>query len=95
MGERDGAGLDAVVINASGCGTTVKDYGFMLREDPDWAERAAAVSGMTKDITEPGLYSAVFSAEKDKDWKRKVARFRRGENLIKRIKKLEDVNKKP
>ena len=31
--EIDGGGLDAVVINASGCGTTVKDYGFMLRED--------------------------------------------------------------
>jgi glycolate oxidase iron-sulfur subunit len=32
--ELAGPGLDAVVINASGCGTTVKDYGFMLREDP-------------------------------------------------------------
>ncbi|WP_417515678.1 glycolate oxidase subunit GlcF [Minwuia sp.] len=45
-------GLDAIVINASGCGTTVKDYGFMLRNDPDWAERAAKVSAMTQDITE-------------------------------------------
>ncbi len=34
-------GLDAIVITASGCGTTIKDYGFMLREDPEWAERAA------------------------------------------------------
>jgi len=50
--EIEGAGLDAVVINASGCGTTVKDYGFMLRNDDDWAERAAKVSGITKDITE-------------------------------------------
>ncbi len=45
-------GLDAVVINASGCGTTVKDYGFMLREDPAYAEKAARISGLTKDITE-------------------------------------------
>ena len=50
--EIDAGGLDAVVINASGCGTTVKDYGFMLREDPDWAERAARVSALTKDVSE-------------------------------------------
>lgn len=53
---------------------------------------AAAV--VTKDITEPGFYSAVFSAEKDKDWKRKLARFRRIENLVERVKKLEDKNRK-
>ena len=50
--EIDGEGLDAVVINASGCGTTVKDYGFMLRKDPDWAEPAARIAAMTRDITE-------------------------------------------
>jgi glycolate dehydrogenase iron-sulfur subunit len=44
--------LDAIVITASGCGTTMKDYGFMLRNDPDYAERAARVSALTKDITE-------------------------------------------
>ena len=44
--------VDAVVINASGCGTTVKDYGWMLRTDPDWAARAEAISAKTKDITE-------------------------------------------
>ncbi len=49
--EADG-GLDAIIINASGCGTTVKDYGFMLRGDPEWAERAALMSAKTKDITE-------------------------------------------
>ena len=36
-------GLDAIVITASGCGTTVKDYGFMLRDDPVYAERAARI----------------------------------------------------
>src|SRR5690625_599621 len=50
--ELEGEGLDAVVINASGCGTTVKDYGFMLREDPDWADAAARISGLAKDISE-------------------------------------------
>jgi glycolate oxidase iron-sulfur subunit len=52
IAERDRAGLDAVVINASGCGTTVKDYGFMLRSDPAYAAKAAAISKMTRDITE-------------------------------------------
>lgn len=45
-------GLDAVVINASGCGTTVKDYGFMLRTDPAWADRAERISGLARDVTE-------------------------------------------
>ena len=45
-------GLDAIVINASGCGTTVKDYGFMLRSDPDYAARAARIAGLAKDISE-------------------------------------------
>jgi len=49
---RDSGGLDAIVINASGCGTTVKDYGYMLRNEPDWAERAAVISNLTKDVTE-------------------------------------------
>ncbi|MEQ8251015.1 MAG: glycolate oxidase subunit GlcF [Oceanibaculum nanhaiense] len=50
--EIEGEGLDAIVINASGCGTTVKDYGFMFREDADWADKAARVSALTKDVTE-------------------------------------------
>ena len=45
-------GLDAIVINASGCGTTVKDYGFMFRSDPELAESAKVVSGLTRDVTE-------------------------------------------
>jgi glycolate oxidase iron-sulfur subunit len=52
MREIEGEGLDAIVINASGCGTTVKDYGFMLREDPAWADKAARVAGLTRDVTE-------------------------------------------
>lgn len=73
--EADGEGLDAVLITASGCGTTIKDYGFMLREDPAYAEKAARVSALAKDITEflseidlgspalqPGLTVAYHSA---------------------------------
>jgi len=44
--------LDAILITASGCGTTVKDYGHMLAHDPDFAERAARISALAKDITE-------------------------------------------
>ena len=44
--------LDAIVITASGCGTTIKDYGFMLRTDPAYAEKAAAVSALARDISE-------------------------------------------
>ncbi len=45
---------------------------------------------VTKTITEPGVYSSSFPAEKDRDWKRKVARFRRLENLVGRVAALEE-----
>jgi glycolate oxidase iron-sulfur subunit len=65
--ELAGPGLDAVVVNASGCGTTVKDYGFMLREDPAYADKAARISAMSKDITEVmtelGLMPAVVDTD--------------------------------
>ena len=51
MREVDGEGLDAIVINTSGCGTTVKDYGHMFADDP-MAEEAATVSALTRDVTE-------------------------------------------
>jgi glycolate oxidase iron-sulfur subunit len=50
--EIEGGGLDAIVITASGCGTTIKDYGFMLRLDPVYAEKAARVSELARDVTE-------------------------------------------
>jgi glycolate oxidase iron-sulfur subunit len=71
----ENGGLDAVIITASGCGTTIKDYGHMLRLDPAYAERAARVSALARDITEylatldlpepalrPGLEIAYHSA---------------------------------
>ncbi len=50
--ELDGEGLDAILVVASGCGTTVKDYGFMLRTDPAYADAAARVSALAMDVTE-------------------------------------------
>jgi glycolate oxidase iron-sulfur subunit len=47
-----GAGLDAILVTASGCGTTVKDYGFMLRGDSAYAAKAARVSALAADISE-------------------------------------------
>ena len=52
MAERDDKGLDGIIINASGCGTTVKDYGFLLQDDADWAEAAKTISALTRDVTE-------------------------------------------
>jgi glycolate oxidase iron-sulfur subunit len=52
MREIDGGGLDAIVVTASGCGTTIKDYGFMLRNDPAYADKAARVSALAKDVSE-------------------------------------------
>ncbi len=74
VSEIDGEGLDAVVINTSGCGTTVKDYGHMFRLDPEMKADAERVSAITRDISElmaeiglgetsaPGLRVAYHSA---------------------------------
>ncbi len=45
-------GLDAIVINTSGCGVTIKDYGYMLRGDGAYARKAAQVSALAKDVSE-------------------------------------------
>jgi glycolate oxidase iron-sulfur subunit len=52
LGEADRNGLDAILVTTSGCGTVIKDYGFMLREDRDFASSAARVSALAKDISE-------------------------------------------
>ena len=68
-------GLDAIVANASGCGTMLKDYGFLLRTDPAYAEKAAEIIALARDVSEviaelglrssgtvPGLRVAYHSA---------------------------------
>ena len=52
IAEMDGEGLDAIVVNVSGCGTTVKDYGHLFREDPDYAEKAARISAIAREVSE-------------------------------------------
>jgi len=54
------AGAEAIVMTASGCGATVAEYGHLLARDPAYAEKAARVSALMKDISE------IISAEKDK-----------------------------
>ena len=44
--------FDAIVINASGCGTTVKDYGHMFADDPAWTVKAERVAALAKDVSE-------------------------------------------
>jgi glycolate oxidase iron-sulfur subunit len=50
--EIEGAGIDAILVTISGCGTTVKDYGFMLRSDRAYAAKAARVAGLARDVSE-------------------------------------------
>ncbi len=55
------AGVEAIVMNASGCGVTVKEYGHLLQDDPVYAERAASISALTRDLSEllPDLVAAL------------------------------------
>jgi glycolate oxidase iron-sulfur subunit len=48
----ESANVDTIVINAAGCGSTMKEYGYLLRDDPAWAARAAIFSAKCKDISE-------------------------------------------
>ncbi|QGM96237.1 glycolate oxidase subunit GlcF [Methylocystis parvus] len=50
--EIETSGLDGIVVNASGCGTSVKDYGFMFRGDAAFAEKAARISDLARDVSE-------------------------------------------
>ena len=56
-----GADVEAIVMNASGCGVMVKDYGHVLRDDPLYADKAKRVSELTKDLSEllPDLVAAL------------------------------------
>lgn len=52
MKEIDREPVDAILSNASGCGTMVKDYAHLFRNDPDYADKAKIISGLAKDISE-------------------------------------------
>jgi glycolate oxidase iron-sulfur subunit len=69
------AGAEAIVITASGCGTMVKDYGHLLQHDPAYAEKAARISAMTRDISEivAAQRPAVAASLKPRAGARKIA----------------------
>ncbi|MBA3827121.1 MAG: 4Fe-4S dicluster domain-containing protein, partial [Ktedonobacterales bacterium] len=48
----EASGADLIVSNAAGCGAALKDYGHLLRDEPDWAERARRFSARVRDVTE-------------------------------------------
>ena len=48
----EGLELDNIIINAAGCGSTLKEYGYLLRDDPEYAERASRFAEKVKDVTE-------------------------------------------
>ena len=48
----DDSGVDAVVVNAAGCGSSMKSYGDLFRDDPAWAARAKAFASKVRDVTE-------------------------------------------
>jgi glycolate oxidase iron-sulfur subunit len=50
--EIESRGLDAIIVTASGCGTMLKDYGFIFRNDPAYAAKAERVASLAKDVTE-------------------------------------------
>ena len=52
VGEGDAGGVEAIVMTASGCGTTVKEYGHLLAHDPAYAAKAQRIGALTKDISE-------------------------------------------
>ncbi len=59
------APVDAIIVNASGCGTMLKDYGHLLREHPGHARRAAEISALSKDVTE---FLAAYDLGAPKRW---------------------------
>jgi glycolate dehydrogenase iron-sulfur subunit len=48
----EGTAVDAVIVNAAGCGAAMKEYGWLLKDDPVWSARAAAFAAKVKDATE-------------------------------------------
>ncbi len=63
-------GLDAIISNTSGCGTTLKDYGFIFRDDKELKKKSKKISELTKDITEFLSQNLKLSFKKDKNSKK-------------------------
>jgi glycolate oxidase iron-sulfur subunit len=69
--ELESAGLDAIVADASGCGTMLKDYGHLLAHDPRYASRAARIAGLARDVSE--LFEPAFLEPRALERRRSVA----------------------
>lgn len=54
--------IDAIIVNTSGCGTTLKDYGQLLADDPEYAEKGAKLSSLVRDVTEYLSEAAILPA---------------------------------
>ena len=67
IAEIERAPLDAILVTASGCGTAIKDYGFMFRDEPAYADKAARVSGLAKDIVEYTLAQGLGPGMRETD----------------------------
>jgi glycolate oxidase iron-sulfur subunit len=52
IAELEATGADRIAINSAGCGSTIKEYGHVLADDPDWGPRAAAIAAKARDVTE-------------------------------------------
>jgi len=63
MREIETKGLDAIIVTASGCGTMLKDYGFIFRNDPEYAARAARISALARDVCEVVAQLATMTPE--------------------------------
>lgn len=76
------AGVEAIVMNASGCGVMVKDYGHVLKDDPAYAERAARISTLTRDISEllPDMVQALQTNRPE--WMSPAARTQRAQQRV-------------
>ena len=66
-------GLDAIISNTSGCGTTLKDYGHIFRNDKELKKQAKKMSELTKDITEYLDENLKLNIKKNKEKKYKIA----------------------
>src|SRR5256714_8067964 len=65
--EAEQNGLDAILVTTSGCGTVIKDYGYMLREDRDFAVAAAKISALAMDISEYVVRISLQPAQQPRD----------------------------
>ena len=70
--EHQRGNLDAILSNTSGCGTTMKDYGFIFRDNKELSKKAKVISSLTRDISEY-IFESIKLDIKTKNKKYKVA----------------------